>query len=322
MNQPDNDEKLLARVALLHDQAVASSHEQLDVDRVRFRRRLEDLTRRKRSLAGRASFQAVEPAGHSSWLPLLAVAGAGLAVLLGLVSVQHLRRQAVRAQVVSVAATTTNLTAHRPAPSVAFTPVNPTRDPCNSRKRALGKDPLIDDFEDGNPLIAAYEDRVGLWSLFKDSDFAGSFSALAPTLLTRPTQKNRYALHVVGCELRNWGATVSFPFQPACYDASAYAGITFSARGPGRVFVGMREVSVVPVEYGGTCTKDCYNTHEKKVELTSRWQSYTILWGEMRQRGYDTKPLDASRTSGISFLVHAADTPYDFWIDDVKFVTR
>jgi hypothetical protein len=84
----------------------------------------------------------------------------------------------------------------------------------------------------------------------------------------------------------------------------------------------MREVSVVPVEYGGTCTKDCYNTHEKKVDLSARWQSYTVLWGEMRQRGYDTKPLDPSRTSGMSFLVHAADTPYDFWIDDVKFATR
>jgi hypothetical protein len=320
VNQPANDEKLLTRVALLHEQAVASSDEQLDMDRVTFRRRLEELTRRKRLLAGRASIQTVEPAVHSSWVQLLGLVGAGLLVLLGVVSVQHLRRQATRAQ--GVPATAATLASNRQVPSIASIAVNPPRDPCETRKRAPGKEPLIDDFEDGNPLIAAFEDRVGLWSLFKDSDFAGSFNTITPTLLTRPTQKNRYALHAVGGELLNWGATISFPFQPACYDASAYAGVTFSAKGPGRVFVGMREVSVVPVEYGGACTKDCYNTHEKKVDLSTRWQSYTVLWSEMRQRGYDTKPLDPSRTSGMSFLVHAADTPYDFWLDDVKFATR
>jgi len=320
MNQPANDQKLLTQVALLHEQAVASSNEQLDVDRVTFRQRLEALTRRKRLLAGRASLQTVEPA-VPSWVQWLAVTGAGLLVLLGVVSVQHLRHQATRARVVPAAAAA--LASNRQAPSVASSmTVNPPRDPCNARKRARGKEPLIDDFEDGNPLIAAFEDRVGLWSLFKDSDFPGSFNTISPTLLARPTQKNRYALHAAGGELRNWGAVISFPFQPACYDASAYAGITFSARGPGRVFVGVREVSVVPVEYGGTCTKDCYNTHETKVDLSARWQSYTVLWSEMRQRGYDTKPLDSSRTSGVSFLVLAADTPYDFWIDDVKFATR
>jgi len=317
VNQPANDEKLLTRVALLHEQAVASSNEQLAVDRATFRQRLEELTRRKRLLAGRASIQTLEPAVHSWWVQLLAVTGAGLLLLLGVISVQHLRHQATRAQVLP--ATAAALASNRQVPTIA---VDPPRDPCDARKRARGKEPLIDDFEDGNPLIAAFEDRVGLWSLFKDSDFAGSFNAMSPTLLAHPTQKNRYALHAVGGELLNWGATISFPFQPACYDASAYAGVTFSARGPGRVFVGMRDVSVVPVEYGGTCTKDCYNTHEKKVDLSARWQSYTVLWGEMRQRGYDTKPLDPSRTSGMSFLVHAADTPYDFWIDDVKFTTR
>jgi len=320
VNQPANDEKLLTRIALLHEQAVASSNEQLAVDRASFRQRLEDLTRRKRLLAGRAAIQTVEPAVHSSWVQLLALTGAGLLVVLGVVSVQHLRRQATRAQ--ATPATAAALGSNRQAPSIASSTVNPPRDACDARKRALGKEPLIDDFEDGNPLIAAFEGRVGLWSLFKDSDFPGSFNTITPTLLTRPTQKNRYALHAVGGELLNWGATISFPFQPACYDASAYAGITFSARGPGRIFVGMREVSVVPVEYGGACTKDCYNTHEKKVDLSARWQSYTIHWGEMRQRGYDTKPLDPSRASGMSFLIHAADTPFDLWIDDVKFATR
>jgi len=47
VNQPANDEKLFTRIALLHEQAVASSNEQLAVDRATFRQRLEELTRRK-----------------------------------------------------------------------------------------------------------------------------------------------------------------------------------------------------------------------------------------------------------------------------------
>jgi hypothetical protein len=188
--------------------------------------------------------------------------------------------------------------------------------------RAAGKEPLLDDFEDHNPLIASLENRVGLWALFKDSDGPGTFNTITPSLLPKQTHRNRYALHVVGGEMLNWGATIQFTFQPACYDVSAYSGVSFSAKGPGRVFVGMREISVVPPDYGGTCKTDCYNTHQKKIDLARNWSSHVVSWNEMRQRGYGAKPLDPTRVNGLSILVQASDTPFDLWIDDVKFVTR
>jgi hypothetical protein len=150
----------------------------------------------------------------------------------------------------------------------------------------------------------------------------GSFNPLAPSKRERAMRNNRYALHAVGEELLNWGAVIQFSFQPTCYDISAYSGITFSAKGPGRLYVGVREVSVVPIHYGGTCTHDCYNSHQKKVDLAARWQTYTVLWNEMRQRGYETMPLDPRRANGFAFLVQASDTPYDLWFDDLKFVSR
>ena len=193
-------------------------------------------------------------------------------------------------------------------------------DPCARRLHAVGKTPLIDDFEDANPLIVSEEGRVALWALYQDNEAPGAASALAPTLRPQPTRANRYALHVKGGELRAWGAALQISFTPSCYDASVYAGISFSAKGPGRIYAGVREVRTVPVEYGGTCMKDCYDSHQKKVNLSSAWGTYSIEWGEMHQRGYDTPPLDSTRINSLSFLIQPGDTPFDLWIDDVKFI--
>jgi hypothetical protein len=195
-------------------------------------------------------------------------------------------------------------------------------DPCAAHIRAAGAQPLIDDFEDGNPLIGSFESRVGLWGLYKDTDSPGANMPLTPTIRPQPARGNRYALHAAGGELRNWGATVQFALQPSCYDASVYAGISFSAKGPGRVYAGVHEVRVVPVEWGGTCTHDCYDTHQKKVDLSARWQNYSIKWGEMHQRGYNTPPLETTRIHSIGFLIQPGDTPFDIWFDDVKFIAR
>jgi hypothetical protein len=35
----------------------------------------------------------------------------------------------------------------------------------------------------------------------------------------------------------------------------------------------------------------------------------------------DTPPLDASRLHSVAFLIHPEDTPYDVWLDEVRFLT-
>jgi hypothetical protein len=192
-------------------------------------------------------------------------------------------------------------------------------DPCRSAIRARGDSPLIDNFEDGNELVALREARNGYWVALSDTDPDGAEPILVPSLRLDPSPGNRYALHVNGGRLRTWGASVQVEFGPSCYDASAYSGIAFEARGPGRLYAGIRGVDAVPVARGGTCTEGCYQSHLGLVTLESGWKTYVLSWRELRQDGATT-PLDLRRANGIEFLVRPDDTPYDLWIDDVRFV--
>jgi hypothetical protein len=195
-------------------------------------------------------------------------------------------------------------------------------DPCSHPTRATGRAPLIDDFEDGDVAVLPLEGRGGVWVLFKDTDQAGSLPLIAPVARPRPSSRNHKALHAVGPELRDWGANLQVDFRPTCYDARAYGGIAFTAKGPGRFYAGVREVGVVPTQWGGTCTHDCYDTHQKKIDLSADWRSYELRWSEFRQRGYAAPPLDPARIHGLAFLVQPGDTPFDLWVDDVRFIPR
>jgi hypothetical protein len=313
-------DQLLTQLAALHDAALTTSDQQLQSYRDAWRKRWQSAPRFPRTSASAAASTQI----LSGWRALanrwMMPASVGAALVLLVISVHTIRGRNARVQIAPEPPTSRVL--EPPAPAAATAGVAVLRDPCEAHVKATGLQPLIDDFEDGNPLIGAYEDRVGLWNVFKDTDVSGSFNTVTPTLLAQPTRGSRYALHAAGGELLNWGATVQLSFQPSCYDASVYSGIAFRAKGPGRVFVGVNETSVVPIQYGGTCAKDCYNRHQKKLDLSARWQSYTIRWNEMRQRGYEMPPLDPSRINGLSLLVQASDTPYDFWIDDLRFTSR
>jgi len=198
----------------------------------------------------------------------------------------------------------------------------PAPDPCTARNSALGKQPLIDNFEDGDDEVSLFEGRAGLWRWVRDTDAAGTAPALLPIPRSIAKPGNRLAIHVKGGRLLDWGAVVEFNFVPACYDASVYRGLSFQAKGPGRLFVGPREVGVIPVANGGTCVEDCHNGHAKKVDLDAQWRTYEVLWSEVAQRGYNKPQLDPKRLNSLAFLVHPEDTPYDLWIDEVKFLVR
>ncbi len=195
-------------------------------------------------------------------------------------------------------------------------------DPCRLAPRASGNLPLIDDFEDGDDAIPARDGRGGLWRWNRDTDKPGTAPALLPVPRPLASPKNRLALHVKGGALRDWGASIELTFESGCYDASRYAGIEFSARGPGRIYVAPREVDVIELAFGGTCEKDCYDAHTKKLDLVPGFRTYAVTWGEFSQRGYDRPALDPARLHDLAFLVHPEDTPYDIYIDDVRFLTR
>ena len=198
----------------------------------------------------------------------------------------------------------------------------PLSDPCRVHVASGGQAPLIDDFEDGDDALAPLEQRAGFWRWARESDAPGTAPALMPVPRPDATAHNKLALHVKGGELLDWGATVEVSFRPPCYDATSYDGIKLQARGPGRVYVALREVSEIPPFEGGSCQRDCYNSHVAKLELSRGWRSYQVRWSELHQRGIGKPPLDASRLHSVAFMIRAEDTPYDVWLDDVGFVPK
>ncbi|MEO7035353.1 MAG: hypothetical protein ABI548_15620 [Polyangiaceae bacterium] len=207
-------------------------------------------------------------------------------------------------------------------PAGASSAVAPAADPCRDGARALGLDPRIDDFEDGDDAVQALEGRAGFWRWARETDAPGTAPALIPIPRPEPLRSNRLALHVKGGQLVDWGATVELDFRPSCYDASAYGGVGFRARGPGRIYVAPREVSVIPIAEGGTCDHDCHNPHVKSVDLDATWRTYRVHWSDVRQRGAGKPPLDPQRLHSLAFLIRPEDTPYDVWLDDVHFIAR
>ncbi|HET9933204.1 MAG TPA: hypothetical protein VFQ35_21015 [Polyangiaceae bacterium] len=217
----------------------------------------------------------------------------------------------------------------------AQTGAKPAPDPCAQGLFAAGSEPLIDDFEDGDDAVLANEQRRGFWRWVRETDAPGTAPALLPiprpvtgtgllpgAALARAAGHNSLALHVAGGRLSDWGAAIEFSFRPGCYDASRYAGIAFSARGPGRIYVAPREVSVIPIAEGGTCERECHNPHVQKVDLDPQFKNYEVRFEEVRQRGIGKPPLDTKRLNSLAFLIRPEDTPYDVWLDDVRFITR
>jgi hypothetical protein len=208
------------------------------------------------------------------------------------------------------------------APPRALAPTPLANDPCLSRASVAGTEPQIDDFEDGDDELRPLEGRAGFWRWAREIDAPGTAPALIPVPRPDATRTNRLAQHVKGGQLLDWGAAVEFDFRPACYDASKYVGVSFQARGPGRIYLAPRERSVIPIAEGGSCEVDCHNPHVAKIELESGWRTYQVRWTELRQRGIGKPALDPSRLHSLAFLIRPEDTPYDVWLDDLRFLQR
>lgn len=199
--------------------------------------------------------------------------------------------------------------------------------PCEKTVVASGLPLLIDDLEDQNARVLLDDGRSGAWSLF--SDGTGRVTpepggVLHPTPIPGGRGDSRYALHVSGARLSEWGININTELSPRhCYDASVHAGVQFWARGKGRLLVGARMVDVVEVKFGGHCKESCYNVHNRAVDVGPTWARHAVRWDELEQAREDGRlEFDARRLVSVDFGVFAADTPFDVWIDDIEFLPR
>ncbi|HTQ03557.1 MAG TPA: hypothetical protein VMI54_06860 [Polyangiaceae bacterium] len=216
---------------------------------------------------------------------------------------------------------------HRPDPApTAPLPVAPPR--CAALVVAKGDAPLIEDFEHDDSWVLNADGRKGSWITFDDgtgTQSTPSRSGLFPSRIPGGRGASKQGLHVTGGHFNDWGVTFGTELaDAACYDASAYAGIEFWAKGPGEIRVGMQMIDVQDVKYGGFCQADCYDTHRKIIELSPSFQKYVVRWDELHQLYVAGPPVafDPRRVRFLEFGIAAKDTPFDVWIDDVSFVSR
>lgn len=208
----------------------------------------------------------------------------------------------------------------------------------------------IEDMEDGNQAIIPSAGRSGSWFFFNDETGTQTPSStqlfpMEPVL--PPRGSSQRAVHTSGSGFVTWGAGVGFEFaSTAPYDASAYAGIAFWARGLAgleqsvRVNVTDRNTS----QFGLVCDPDCqadvgptlpngvcdqqagpchdYFGADFGLELGADWRFFSYEWAELRPRNWSRKNLqriDAAELYGIRIQADSTG-PFDFWVDDVTFI--
>jgi hypothetical protein len=213
-----------------------------------------------------------------------------------------------------------------PAPSASLEAPSPLA-PCSPVVVAAGQDATIDDFEDGDSRLLKLDKRAGSWIAFGDGT-APQLPRLGVTFAANRIPggrgKSQFGLHTSGGTFKQWGTVLSAELTPRrCYDASAYAGVTFWARGKARLRVGVKMTQVVAEEFGGSCLKDCFDGHSAERALSKDWQRFEVRWEELSQSGFGpVLPFDPHSLFAIEFAVPANRPPFDYWLDDVAFLPR
>ena len=191
-----------------------------------------------------------------------------------------------------------------------------------------GANPSIDDFEDGNGELETVDNRVGWWWV-SDDGTAGTISP-APGTATNPSSPGRagsnYAMHVSGFGFTGWGATLGvnlvMAISGSCpYDASAYQGVTFWAKGTGSTRLQLPTSATEDASFGGTCVTNCGDHYGAAVVLGTDWQQYSFRWADLAQDGFGTPVSFDPKTLLQLNIGWPANTQFDLWLDDVAFLT-
>ena len=169
--------------------------------------------------------------------------------------------------------------------------------------------------------------------------------ASTATLMTSAPGANGTAmsLHVSATGHTGWGAALAAELSNGCpFDASAYGGISFWAKGTSTVAEGTNKLLVlvgmpefIPTENGGFCNDtvmppdmNCYARHRVLIDLAPDWKQYTIAWTDLAAPTYlvGGPAFNPNRIRDIVFNASGpspAMTPvasFDFYVDELKFV--
>jgi hypothetical protein len=221
------------------------------------------------------------------------------------------------------------------APSQLATPVAGSSldsGPC-AKPSPAGDVTLVDDFEDADAKPFKAFEREGWWYVATD-DSAGSvtppkgkFQAEALPEGESSTS-NRYAAHFAASGYEDWGVVWGSSLNWSkdgirCpYNAAAFAGLRFRAKGQGTLGVKLGVPETQPREGGGSCEERCYDAHTQVVHIQGDWQEYIIRFDRLQQGGWGAQArFDRARVLGLVFAADPNTLPVDVWVDDIEFLT-
>jgi hypothetical protein len=192
----------------------------------------------------------------------------------------------------------------------------------------LGRLALLDDFNDGDSVAAPEAGREAYWFTVVD-DTAGTLVPSGAFFPVAGGPDGSRAAHVSAENFTDWGAAlvanISHKEATRCpYNASAFAGLRFVAKGHGNVRAQLSMPGVVDQEFGGACDAKggeiCYDLHGTFISLTEQYRVYELPWSVFLQRGFGKQvPFDPTTIFSLQFSFETPDLPVDFWLDDVAF---
>ncbi len=188
---------------------------------------------------------------------------------------------------------------------------------------------LVDDMEAGTGWSCEGNNRKGFWFTYVDSYDSKSTIIPAPNqvakpeLMSTPRDTSTRAMHASGTFTDYVGMGVLFNIAaegatPKTYDASAYTGIKFWAKGSGSYLSVLGQTDATEtVENGGTCTKtSCIGNSVLFTSLSSSWKQFTVPFSYLTG---GTAIFEPASLWSIEFAPYCGsyDCSFDFWIDDI-----
>jgi endoglucanase len=184
---------------------------------------------------------------------------------------------------------------------------------------------LIDDAEDKDNQVVKSEGREGYWFTFVDTEG----STIAPkgefTMAEGGPPGSKYAARAKGhlaASGKSLYAGLGFAFTSpkSPYDASKYKGVSFWAKGPGKIRFKAPDVNTTPE--GDKCS-DCYNDFGVELYLSDQWTRYTIPFEKLAQQpgwGDRTPAVAKDALFALQWQYSTPNTDYDIWIDNIELV--
>jgi hypothetical protein len=180
---------------------------------------------------------------------------------------------------------------------------------------------MIDDFEDGTGTICRHDGRSGSWFSYRDAGSTLSPSGMPtpPSMLDPLRGISRRALHISGTFAQYAGAACSMKTVPATYNASAFSGLEFYAKGTASAPTIIVQTSATEsTTYGGQCalaTLSCAgNTAPIVGLLPNDWTLFTVPFSTLTN---GTAPFNSADIWSIEF--QPGPGIFDLWIDDLSF---